>query len=76
MGKSKTEAFDGWEKTTYEIKEKVSEDHILTIYLEGAIDSATAPEAEKKHQRAVQYFGTAPTARIVPGLQQCCCWAC
>ena len=30
------------------LKANLSEDQILTIYLEGAIDSATAPEAEKQ----------------------------
>ena len=41
-----------------------SEDQILTIFLEGAIDSATAPEAEKQ----IMEIYRAHTAKV-------CCFA-
>ena len=43
------------------LKANLSEDQILTIYLEGAIDSATAPEAEKQ----IMEFYHAHTATAV-----------
>lgn len=59
--KSKTEEFGGLEETRMKIKANVSEDQILTIYLEGAIDSATAPEAEMQLMEIYQ----AHTAKAV-----------
>ena len=37
------------------LKANLSEDEILTIFLEGAIDSATAPEAETQIMDVYRY---------------------